>query len=316
MLRQVAESARAVRQPDVRMDVDVSRAPNEIRDVVDALQQLLENIRTETEKNRVFTASLAHELRSPIQNLMGETEVALITQRDAPAYRRVLQSHMEELRDLADAVDNLVTICSARPTRVDGQHETRESFDLAEESQMRLARERGYAKSRGVNVEISSAGDTRLYGDREGLLRALRNLTANAIEWSNQGSSVTVHLEGENGDLVITVDDAGPGVPEELREKIFDPFFRGPAANGRRVGYGLGLAIVRSAVTDHGGQIEIGTSPLGGARFRMILPRGRGDPSSPDAEMESRDAGHSLSERSTADLADEAAVHGRGPGPV
>jgi signal transduction histidine kinase len=72
---------------------------------------------------------------------------------------------------------------------------------------------------------------------------------------------------------VAVVDDAGPGVPQALRERIFDPFYRGPSAHGRRVGYGLGLAIVKDAATRHAGRIEIETSPLGGARFRLTLPR-------------------------------------------
>ncbi len=113
---------------------------------------------------------------------------------------------------------------------------------------------------------------------REGPLRAMRNLTANAIEWSEPGSQVDVHVLGENGLVTVIVDDAGPGVPEDLRERIFEAFFRGPQAKGRRIGYGLGLAIVRAAVDSQGGTVEVGRSPLGGARFRMRLPRNMGQP--------------------------------------
>lgn len=271
-LHQVAESARSVQGSDASMQVELGDAPVEIREIVAALQEMLTNVRREAERNRVFTASLAHELRSPIQNLMGETEVALMTSRDGVEYRRVLTSHLQELRDLADAVDNLVTICSQRK----GHHDvtqTRESFDLAPEARLRLARETGFASACGVELRLESTGNTRLYGDREGLLRAMRNLTANAIEWSAPGSHVEVHLRGENGRVIVTVDDAGPGVPDDLKERIFEPFFRGPQAKGRRIGYGLGLAIVRAAVDSQGGAVEVSRSPQGGARFCMILPR-------------------------------------------
>lgn len=271
-LRQVAEGARSVHGTGEQMNVDLREAPDEIREIVSALQEMLANVHAEAERNRVFTASLAHELRSPIQNLMGETEVALMTPRDGGEYRRVLVSHLQELRDLADAVDNLVTICSDRKVAQDAL-QTRESFDLAPEASLRLAREKSYAAARGVQLNLESKGDTRLYGDREGLLRAMRNLTANAIEWSSPGSQVDVQVRGENGRVIVTVDDAGPGVPEELRERIFDPFFRGPQAKGRRIGYGLGLAIVRRAVDSQGGAVEVGRSPRGGARFCMSLPR-------------------------------------------
>lgn len=271
-MREVAASARQLDAAVGPLHVDHRDAPEEIRELISALAEMRENVKAETERNRVFTASMAHELRSPIQNLMGETEVALMTPREAAEYRRVLVSHLQELRDLADAVDNLVTICSLRK-RDANLLQTRESFDLAPEATLRLAREKGYASARGVLLKIDCNGDTRLYGDREGLLRAMRNLTANAIEWSSAGSEVDVRVSGENGRVVVTVDDAGPGVPEELKEKIFDPFFRGPQAKGRRVGYGLGLAIVRSAVDSQGGRIEVGRSPKGGARFCMLLPR-------------------------------------------
>ncbi|HUR27935.1 MAG TPA: ATP-binding protein [Planctomycetota bacterium] len=271
-LHQVAMSVRTVKDANESVQVDLSHAPREIREIVSALQELLAKVRVETERNRVFTASLAHELRSPIQNLLGESEVALMVPRDANEYRRVLASHLQELRDLADAVDNLVTICSQRRTG-DDITETRESFDLAPEAKLRLARETGYAAANGVQLQLGSNGDTRVYGDRESLLRAMRNLTANAIEWSMPGSQVDVHVLGENGRVIVTVDDAGPGVPEELKARIFEPFFRGPQARGRRIGYGLGLAIVRAAVDGQGGEVEVTRSPKGGARFCMILPR-------------------------------------------
>ena len=276
-LSAVAESARHVADRGGSMRVDIQDAPQEIHEVVAALQEMLNKAQAEAERNRVFTASMAHELRSPIQNLMGETEVALITNRDAAEYRRVLGSHLQDLRELADAVDNLVTICSQPKGGID-QKTTRESFELADEARLRLARESGYASARGVKLNLEFHGDTRLYGDREGLLRAMRNLTANAIEWSDPGGEVDVRVLGNNGEVTVVVDDAGPGVPEELKERIFEAFFRGPQAKGRRIGYGLGLAIVRSAVDAQGGSIEVGRSPRGGARFCMRLPRSSGIP--------------------------------------
>lgn len=271
MLRRIAAGARAARDPTAEeVDIEVADAPEEIRDVLDALHQLYANIRSESEKSRVFYASMAHELRSPIQNLVGETEVALFAHRADEEYRKVLESNLEELRDLGDAIDNLVTICAhRRPFAVREQEE----FNLLDEARIRLSRERTQAQRYGVELRLEGSGPLSMRGDREGLLRALRNLAANAIQWSPPGSAVEVNLSGQNGRIEITVDDAGPGVPEELREQVFVPFFRGPVAAGQRVGYGLGLAIVRSAVDAHGGKIQIERAPGGGARFHLVLPR-------------------------------------------
>jgi signal transduction histidine kinase len=275
LLGDVARGARRVRTPEADVALDLPGAPREIREVVEALGEMLGNIRAEMTQARVFTAGLAHELRSPVQNLIGEAEVALMAERDAGRYREVLHSHLEELHELADAIDNLIAICSAQETR---QSRAREDFDLGEEAEIRLRRERTVAERHGVRLHVTAQGDLRLFGDREAILRALRNLTANAIEWSSPGDRVDVELRGERDEVVVTVDDGGPGVPPELRERIFKPFFRGPEhrphpAAGRRAGYGLGLGMVRSAVETHGGTVHVTESPAGGARFRMRLPR-------------------------------------------
>ncbi len=270
-LRRVADSARAVRGPGSEVKIDNQDAPDEIRDVANALRELLGNIHTESERNRVLLASMAHELRSPIQNLVGETEVALLQPRDNDRYRKLLESHLEEMRDLGDAIDNLVTICAKQDASK--QRTEPEAFDLFDEAEIRLQRERSHARRHGVELELAREGDTRMEGDREGLLRALRNLAANAVEWSPNGGRVTVLLRGQAGKLIVCVDDAGPGIPVSARERIFDPFVRGPTASGRRIGYGLGLAIVKSAVDRQGGTVTIQDSPLGGARFYVILPR-------------------------------------------
>lgn len=270
LLREVAERLRGVRAVDEPVDLDLPDAPREIREVTDALSQMLGNIRSEARQARVFTAGLAHELRSPVQNLVGETEVTLLSDRDPAEYRKVLRSNLDELRALGDAVDNLVTICSAGDAR---RTVAREHFDLGAEAVLRLSRERSLAERRGVRFTLDALGDTRMSGDREALLRAVRNVTANAVQWSDAGGSVAVRIDGQPERVTIVVDDSGPGVAPELRTKIFEPFFRGPSARGRRVGFGLGLALARMAVAEHGGTIEVDSSSLGGARFRIVLPR-------------------------------------------
>jgi len=276
LLGQVASRAREVRSLDEPLAIEVDHAPVEIASIADALSTMLEKVRRETTQARIFTAGLAHELRSPVQNLVGETEVALLRERDGEAYRKVLTSHLEELRSLGDAIDNLVTICSAGEA---GRAHPRELIDLGEEARIRLARERTQGARHRVELDLGVEGDTRIWCDREALLRAIRNLVANAIQWSPAGAKVVARVRGLPQELEVLVEDAGPGIPPELRQRIFEPFFRGPQAGGRRIGYGLGLALTRMAVDEHAGSIEVGESRMGGARFRVLLPRRM-----PDAE--------------------------------
>lgn len=268
-LRLVAEGARAAHESGDRLNP--KGAPEEIREVAEAFDETLTRIRSEEERARLLIAGLAHELRSPLQNLLGETEVALLRERSPDEYRDVLESNAEELRDVARVVDNLVTLCAAQ----DGaKADVRERFDLGEELDLRLERERHVARRARQTVELQRRGDLSFAGDREALVLVVRNLVGNALHWAPEDSTVTVDVRGDADAVEITVDDAGPGVPDGERHKIFEPFYRGPAKKSGRVGYGLGLALSRTAVQSHGGTIAVETSPQGGARFHVRLPRG------------------------------------------
>jgi two-component system heavy metal sensor histidine kinase CusS len=269
-LHDVAAQARAVQVPATDHELYVEGAPEEIREVADALCEMLRNIRRENDRARLLTAGLAHELRSPIQNLMGEAEVALLRDRTPDDYREVIASQVEELHDLGRVVDNLVLLCS--PTS-DREARVTERFDLEREAHIRLEQDRSEGARRDVAIDFSATGSLEIDGDREALMLALHNLVSNAIKWSPPGSTVVVELEGSEDRVEMRVADSGPGIPEDMREQIFQPFNRGPVRGDGRVGYGLGLALVRIAVEGHGGEIEVLDSPSGGALFRISIPR-------------------------------------------
>ncbi len=270
LLASVAECART--ESAVERWPSPGAAPDEIQAVVQALQDTLRRIREESESARLLVSGMAHELRSPLQNLTGETQVALLREREPAEYRRVLESHLEELGELSRMVDNLVTLSSLGEAR---RRPTLEHFDLAQEARLRLEREMAFASRRGVQLRLVAEGPLPVEGDRETLLLALRNIVTNAIEWSPVGKGVELCMRACEEDLEIVVDDAGPGVPLAERANIFRPFHRSATARGRRVGFGLGLALTHSAVLAQGGRIEVGDSPLGGARFRIVIPAKR-----------------------------------------
>lgn len=280
LLRSVADRVRSVRSPDQPFDLELPEAPEEIRAVAESLRGMLAQIRHEHERARLLTVGMAHDLRSPIQNLLGETEVALLRERSGAEYREVLASHLEDLHELGRVVDNLVILCAA-PGSQPASAGVR--FDLGDELRLRLERLRQRARRRGVDLLLETAGDLDIRGDREALLLALENVVDNAIHWSPAGGTVAIALRGEREALEACVDDGGPGVPEDQREHVFEPFYRSAPRDGRRVGYGLGLALARSAVDTQGGEIRVETSPQGGARLRLRLPRGDGRS---DAEQE------------------------------
>ena len=268
MARTLERVADAVRAPEQDLAVDLSAAPEEIRAVAEALREMLASIRRESERARLLTVGMAHELRSPLQNLQGETEVALLRERTVAEYRQVLESNLEDLRDLTRVVDNLVLL-SASGQPVDRAREA--TFDLRAELELRLERQRGNADRRGIRLALVASGDLMCRGDREALLLALENLVGNAVQWSPDGGVVDITLRGGEP-IEVFVDDAGPGIAEQERERVFEPFYGSPAPAGRRLGYGLGLALARAALRAQGGEVEVETSPAGGARLHVVLP--------------------------------------------
>ncbi len=272
ILARIAQRARAVQTASATMQLSNEDLPSEVDEVVEALEQMLINSRAETESSRVLIAGIAHELRAPIQNMIGETEVALMGEHSVDEYRTVLASQFDEMRHMGDAVNNLVALCSAAKS---AQAQVTEEFDLFEQVRFRLQREFHRAERMGVELLLSEHGSPRIRGDREAILAAVRNFVSNALDWCPSGGHVRLVLDGTEHELEVRVEDDGPGIPEELRSRIFEPFVRGPAASGRRAGYGLGLALARSAAANQGGSIELDKSPLGGARFRMRIPRTR-----------------------------------------
>jgi len=274
-LREVVDQARALDLHSGGGRLSLEGAPTEVREVGVELDALIARIDDGLEQMRTFTASLAHELRSPLQNLISETEVALMSELSPREHVAVLRSNLEDLLDLSDAIDHLVAHC--RTSEPNGEQQGRESFDLAEEVELRMGRERRAAGRLGVGLEIGKSGDTGLRADREGCLRVVRNLLANAIAHTPEGGLVRLTLEGAPDEVRIVVEDEGPGIPEEVAECLFEPFVSGPPEPGRRRGYGLGLSICRAVMEAHAGSIEFASRKPRGTRFVAVFPRGPGE---------------------------------------
>jgi signal transduction histidine kinase len=271
-LRELVDQARAIELPGGAARLQPEDAPEELRELATELNAMLARIEGGLSAMRTFTASLAHELRSPLQNLIGETEVALLAPRSPDDYAAVLRSNLDDLQELSDAVDNLVAYCRSSEPRPRGA--PRERFDLLVEADLRLARERRSARRAGATLDLTGGGDTQLVADREGVLRVLRNLVGNALAWSPPGAAVAVRVEGTPAAVRLVVEDRGPGIPASQRDRIFEPFVSGRSRNGERGSYGLGLTICRSIVLEHGGRIWHEPREGGGTRFVAELPRG------------------------------------------
>ncbi len=270
-LREVVRGASHVEFPTGGLSLQLDGAPQEVRDVGVALESMIQRVDSGMDNMRTFTAGLAHELRSPLQSLIGRTEVALLSKRSPGEYEQALNSNLDDLHSLSDSVDNMVALC--RSASLSGQAAAYHSFDLALESRLRLERERVSAERSGISVVLGQDGDTVLEADREACLRVVRNLASNAIQWTPKGGTVRVNITGSPDSVDVEVLDEGPGIPEEMASRMFDAFVSGMPRVGRRSGYGLGLAICKTVVDEHRGQLSFSNRSQGGARFHVSFPR-------------------------------------------
>ncbi len=271
-LRPIQSMTRAVCAvtPD-RLQTRVSAGdwPAELKDLASAFDDMLVRLEEAFQRLSTFSADLAHDLRTPLGNCIGEVEVALAKPRDEAEYRRVLESSMEDLGRLARMVDSLLFLAraqsaEARPSCVwiDAAAVTGEVADLFDA----LAEEGG--------VSLTTSGTGQVWADPTLLRRAVSNLLANAIAHTPRDGSVEVRLEAASaGSLRLTVEDTGSGIPPEEVQRLFDRFYRGVSSRIRHPqGLGLGLAIVKSIMDMHGGTVDVASTPGKGTQVSLAFP--------------------------------------------
>ena len=218
-----------------------------------------------------FTGDASHELRTPLQLVEAELTVALRRPRDAGAYRQSLERISLETGRMRRLVDDLLWL--ARFDSHAGE-EAPKAADLAEAASRSVMRFAAIAAQRGLDLslEVPDAASTAV-APPSWINRLLAVLIDNACRYTPHGGSVLVSVGGGESRASIAVDDSGPGIPDEERERIFDRFHRASDAAG---GSGLGLAIADAIVRGSGGHWEVESSNLGGARFAVSWPAPRG----------------------------------------
>lgn len=259
-VEQIRAEVESISSRTIDRRVRVPDTGDEISRLATTMNAMLDRLETAQQRQREFVSDASHELRSPIASIRTELEVALAHPDStvwADTARRVLDED-DRLERLVDDLLQLARLDEGRPLRLD-------DVDLDDI----VLEEAAHARPLPVRTAAVSAG--RVRGERRVLEQVVRNLLDNA---AHHGSSQVAVGVGSVGDHVeLTVDDDGPGVPPEDRERIFERFARADSGRARNDGgTGLGLALVRRVVEAHGGTVHCVDSPLGGARFVVTLP--------------------------------------------
>jgi len=270
-LAPLAELAQRIerRQPGSLAAVRLARSTAEIEPVLAAINGLLQRVQSAMARERRFTADAAHELRTPLAALKIHAQNAA---RAASAAEREasLERMMAGLDRSVRLVEQMLALSRAAAPRAPAA----EPVPLLQVVEDALDDVLPTLKGRGVKVSVASdpaEAELVLRGDRDKLTCLARNLLDNAARYAPPGSAIHVELAGRAGATTLTVRDEGPGIPPELRERVFESYYRIPGTPGD--GSGLGLAIVREIAAEHGATVALGDGNDGrGTRISVSFP--------------------------------------------
>ena len=263
-LRDLAVEVGRRRSDDVGQ-LDKVGLPDEVQPFVTEINRLLMRVERAMQAQRRFVADAAHELRSPLTAMTLQTERLAAADMPDEARRRML-ALADGLKRTRVMLDQLLALARSQqngqepPVRVSLQQTIRlvieDLYPLAEE--------------RGIDLGVVGADDAMVEVEQLNLQMLVKNLVDNAIRYSPRGGQVDVSVVPGDGTVDVIVDDTGPGIPEDDRERVFDAFYR-VLGNGGETGSGLGLAIVRTVVGKVGATVMLGRAPLHPTGLRVIV---------------------------------------------
>lgn len=268
-LRDVSMAIKNITSENLDVRLDPNRVPIELEQLVISFNQMIGRIEDVFRRQANFSADIAHEMRTPITNLVTQTEIALSQPRTVKELEDVLYSSLEEYNRMAKMVSDMLFLAQADenlliPERVplDLQSETLKVFEFFE----------AWAEER--EVKLCFVGQSSLIsGDPLMIRRAINNLLSNAIRYTPRGMSVTVQVGEIDERVEYRVENPGTPIAAEHLPRLFDRFYRvDPSRQRKGENSGIGLAIVKSIVRAHGGKISV-TSDYVATRFIIELPR-------------------------------------------
>jgi two-component system heavy metal sensor histidine kinase CusS len=279
-LRKVSTMVAAISTRQLDKPLTDKGVPSELHDLVAAFNTMLARLDDSFRRLSEFSSDIAHELRTPIHNLLIQTQVTLGGQESLDTYRSVLQSNEEEYQRLSRMISDMLFLAKADNKQmvlnledVKLHEEVASLFDFYE----------ALASDTGITLQLS--GTAQVFADRLMIQRALSNLLSNAIRFTPPGMAIKVDINNESGWVNLAICNPGPEIPQEFQELIFERLYR--VDPSRREGHtdnvGLGLAITKSIVEMHNGLISV-ISKEGLVTFLIRLPRGLPENSWNDAK--------------------------------
>ncbi len=277
-VEEMATTARRITSSHLGERIAAEGYPYELALLALTFNNMLDGLEESFERISRFSADIAHDLRTPVNNIRGEAEVALARARTIDEYRDALESSLEEAVRLSDLISNLLFLARTESPLT---HLRLELVDVTE--LLEGIRDYYDASAADAGVVLTSARGSEpvtVELDRTLLQRAIGNLVSNAVANTPEGGSVMMEAHTESANILIEVSDTGVGISADALPRVFDRFFRvDPSRSRASGGTGLGLSIVQGIVQLHRGSVEIASNPGLGTRVTLRMPA-QGQPES------------------------------------
>ncbi len=267
---QIARKAEQITQHSLSERLPVARTADELERLSLSLNRMIARLDDAFLNSKRFVADASHELRTPLTVMRGELESLAQNARLAPELRETIGSVLEEVERLANIVEGLLAISRLDAGEAQAQWA---QFDLAELAATTADQMSLLAEDKKISISCQAGSPVLVQGDRARLKQVIVNLLDNAIKYTPEHGRVNLSVSTTGELAVLEVLDTGPGIPTAALPRVFDRFFRVDQVRSRDLGgAGLGLSIVKSICTAHGGEVKAYSTVGQGSRFRVELP--------------------------------------------
>ncbi|MHA1009712.1 Cu(+)/Ag(+) sensor histidine kinase [Enterobacter roggenkampii] len=267
-LRNVSNAIKNITSENLDARLEPSRVPVELEQLVISFNQMMGKIEDVFTRQANFSADIAHELRTPITNLVTQTEIALSQHRTQKELEDVLYSSLEECNRMTRMVSDMLFLAQADNNQLIPD---RVLFDLGAEVLKVFEFFEAWAEERHITLTFHGV-PCLIEGDPQMFRRAINNLLSNALRYTPTGKTVTVSISKRGNDVELVTENPGTPIPQVHLSKLFDRFYRvDPSRQRKGEGSGIGLAIVKSIVTAHHGKVRVESDAVS-TRFILTVP--------------------------------------------
>ncbi|SEL60914.1 two-component system, OmpR family, heavy metal sensor histidine kinase CusS [Kosakonia sacchari] len=268
-LRNVSNAIKNITSENLDARLEPSRVPIELEQLVISFNHMIGKIEDVFTRQANFSADIAHEIRTPITNLVTQTEIALSQDRTQKELEDVLYSSLEEYNRMTKMVSDMLFLAQADNNQLISD---RVIFDLSTEVIKVFDFFEAWAEERNIMLKFNGI-PCLIEGDPQMFRRAINNLLSNALRYTPEGQAVTVSMREQENYCDFIVENPGKPIPEEHLPRLFDRFYRvDPSRQRKGEGSGIGLAIVKSIVAAHYGKVRV-ESDAHSTRFILSVPK-------------------------------------------